>query len=173
MLSWVLPLLALLALASWFLSFPHPHTLPIGSNYSLRADHGTLQLRHQHETSLAFDPAGNPTIILVNSRRNPDSVQLQLSRWRPFSTAYYIAGGEIPLRNGNTATFGYIVDAYAVAHWTLLLPLLLLLTWLTRSRRLHPTRHGLCPTCGYDLRATPNRCPECGTFPQPTAQSAA
>lgn len=41
------------------------------------------------------------------------------------------------------------------------------IVWTARCRRRKASGNasGVCPGCGYDLRATPGRCPECGTIP--------
>jgi hypothetical protein len=56
-----------------------------------------------------------------------------------------------------------------VPHWFLVVitgasPILWLSAARNRRRRLRELA-GLCRMCGYDLRATPERCPECGEVP--------
>ena len=55
-----------------------------------------------------------------------------------------------------------IFPLWAIALVTAILPCL----WLARARRHRiRARENICSNCGYDLRATPDRCPECGAAP--------
>jgi hypothetical protein len=78
---------------------------------------------------------------------------------------------------------GFVFFGCEIPHWlgaalSLAIPTMMLLSLvLPVSAIVRPLWHrwresrrqpGLCYTCGYDLRATPERCPECGTFAKVT-----
>lgn len=55
--------------------------------------------------------------------------------------------------------FWFLVLVFAASAWSCRK----LARWSLRMNRL---RQGLCPVCAYNLRATPEQCPECGTVPE-------
>jgi hypothetical protein len=83
-------------------------------------------------------------------------------RW---GVAYSIGmTGPGPFRHGGRAW-----RSLYIPHWlsTLLTAVPAMLALTLRFRRKRKILAGHCPTCGYDLRATPDRCPECGTVTKP------
>lgn len=89
--------------------------------------------------------------------------QNQLSSWQKAGFEY---------SDSSTGSPPSVIRGIIVPHWFAgavlsvcpCLWLLFVLPALKTQRRLN---RGLCPVCGYDLRATPARCPECGTMPVP------
>jgi hypothetical protein len=61
-------------------------------------------------------------------------------------------------------SFRYYTPAFASA----ILPTIWLILMLRRRRNVRRRTEGRCTICGYDLRASVGRCPECGTPIQQT-----
>jgi len=96
-------------------------------------------------------------------------------QWRTEAPEYGGADWDHPARGGlgfyvlaftpvsGARVVGACVPAPVVIAVLALAPIL-----AVRRRRRRRNQRGLCPACGYDLRATPDRCPECGSPPNPT-----
>src|SRR4051812_40695598 len=117
--------------------------------------------------------------VQMNGPRSTGTYQFTLaepSRWE--AVRLPLVDPDRPSTLGLLAFFWHSSEKTAgkatLSSWTVAVPLwvpLLLaltppaLTLRARRRRRRLARVGLCPTCQYDLRGTPNsdRCPECGT----------
>ena len=116
---------------------------------------------------------------LIYSTDNPEYAG---SHWRynrfPPSRPVGFEGGAFP---GNSSTrfagFGADVTHYprdGITSRQFIFPYWFIATFTAMTGagaaaylRRHRKRVGHCPRCGYDMRATPTRCPECGAVPAP------
>jgi hypothetical protein len=104
-------------------------------------------------------------------------------RWQPgFAQSHYPAEVDPPTRRFpiTPANLGFAAEHVMRGRnndsWLVMVPLWLPLllfagtalairTAAGRLLRAERRRRGLCPSCGYDVIATPDRCPECGAVP--------
>jgi len=97
------------------------------------------------------------------------SAQAQLAFLRVDDSKWHLPGVQYHSYHHAHHDFTFNHGTYVtLSYW-----LIVLLTFILPTSRLHfRKRHrpGLCPKCRYDLRATPDRCPECGTVVKDAAK---
>ena len=68
-----------------------------------------------------------------------------------------------PWRYGGFYYYDRNFFAWSVPHWAIVVIFAIFPALVVHSRMRSRARLGLCGKCGYDLRASTERCPECGT----------
>jgi hypothetical protein len=161
----------------WVRSYWHPDAIPIRSTFSSTVffgdRRGHVELTRQYITSTL--PSGWSAIT---SEYGQVRTFKQAGRLTTVSSLdpHLIATVAFCFRR--TVTIGLTIisstqlviriEVWAVPFLLFVLvfatfPASLILRTLRASRR---SMGGLCPSCGYDLRATPDRYPECGRVPE-------
>jgi hypothetical protein len=148
-----------------------PLSSPLEATY-VTLDRNGLSFFHQGMTF------GNPNFVFVGAE--PGRFEMVLYVRKGLSNVTDMS--PIELRSSGARSLGFVFGrTSAAAHaatfssrqatiprWFLLATLAVLGLIAVRAavhqrQILKRRRRSLCPSCGYDIRATPQRCPECGT----------
>jgi hypothetical protein len=116
------------------------------------SDSGELWFTVYRDANTAGDP--------IDSRPRPEYWRRPAFRgdWREFAERSRMGFGFIPANGSGLPGGSTLIPYWFPTPLAAVLPM----AWIAR-RRLRRPHTCCCPTCGYDLRATPDRCPECGT----------
>jgi hypothetical protein len=183
---WLFTLGVVLLLALWTRSYWRTDALDLRVTYhpiepggfywrhvKLWSSRGGYILRWERHTFTAARPADHPPLDWITAPSGEYYDYGADEFWLPlhhFSADYAARGGMSVRRDGRdpdspqTGSVAYVGDWFHFPQWTVVVlvaipPSIILLRRLRRRKR---RRLGLCPECGYDLRASNGRCPECG-----------
>ena|ERR1700693_1961585 len=105
--------------------------------------------------------AGWTTTIMFNGRLGPNGGIENGTEWG----LYISSGGGILVIAPRYSFFEWWIPYWKLFVLSLSVILYRIIPWKNFSASHRRVKKGLCFNCGYDLRATPDRCPECGTVP--------
>ncbi len=167
----LLMLLAAVAVGAWGQSYwyySHAHSVGHSRRYAVYLLNGELLLEFARDY---------PQFIQINQAfcHGVDD-----PNWSPSMVGYSLSGHQ----RWHLAGFGWEIERrtlptgekpvnyyLALPLWFVTLLLIAPAVWMIVAgrRKRRRARAGLCPRCGYDLRASPDRCPECGLERQTAA----
>jgi hypothetical protein len=151
--------------------WPGPHLIELHAlPRSLRVVHTALNRR---TTFPALVPAAKlpaPWKALTTMPAFSGNVNFSTATWSRWGINFDQGGNSVGTINGPLNAAPFIPwQSLTLPYWlVMIISVVAPLIWLRgaiRRRRVLPAN--ICRQCGYDLRATPERCPECGAVPRP------
>jgi hypothetical protein len=129
-------------------------------SYTASSGRGVLRLAvEDNETRIRSDEAWPAPRPAWEFRRFTDNRPASLALTRGRGWLGVSSGSDFGMGSGGSALERYLTVPHWAAAAVLATPLVKRIrSWRAKQR----DRTGLCASCGYDLRATPGRCPECG-----------